>query len=262
MSSFLNSLLNVFTSFTMSVVNGFVTIPITQIRKGAFFTDMQNAVNFVNQAGKFQIGQPYGSSSSLSQPHFQEAPDYRPGETTPPRTFPTSQAGGYEVPLGLNPASMYKASAEAVRVIKMFEGLHQRPVMIDGKKYIGYGHQLSDKDTKDYVSMDEAVAMLNADISAAENMVKGAISGQIHQGHFDALVDFAFTMAGSNFKGSSVLSKFNSGDIAGACTELGQSCYVNQHGTVAKNLHLTARRMHNVKWMTMPIDPLSTSTTP
>jgi lysozyme len=254
--SFLGSLVNIVSSFALQVTNGFIQVPITKLRTGTIFTEMQTAINFVDQAGKYQLGQGFGSNSVLSRPSFQESPDYRPQETVPPRAFPTAQTNGYTVPLGMNDASMYRMSAEAIRVLKMFEGLHQRPYKINGKTYIGYGHQLSDNSTTAYVSETEADSMLFADISAAERAVKGALSGQTTQGIFDGLCDFAFTVSGSKFKGSTVVQKVNSGDIAGACTDLAQWCYSSQNGVVAKIPHLAARRTHNVHWMTMPIDPL------
>lgn len=257
--SFISTLLNIFNQFTVGVQNGFSYLPITKIRMGAAFSDMQYAVNYVNQSGEYQLGQSYGSSNSLVQPSFQTEPTYQPGDTTPPRSFPTSQPNGYEVPLGLNAGSQYRASSECVRHIKGFEGLHQRPYFINGQKYIGYGHKLQKTDSTTYISRDQADSFLQSDISAAEGTVKGAVSGQITQGQFDALVDFAFTMDGSSFSGSDVVQKINSGDIPGACTALMQWCYGKQNGILARFEHLSSRRTGNVRWMCMAIDPQSVS---
>jgi GH24 family phage-related lysozyme (muramidase) len=253
--SLVSSLLNIFSSFTVSIQNGFSFMPVTKIRNGSAFTDMQIAVNYVNQAGKYFLGQAYGSSSVLSQPSFEEQPEYKPGDTTPPRSFPTYQQNGYEVPLGMNEASMYSASSECYRHIRSFEGLRQRPYYINSQKYIGYGHKLSKDDNTTYISRDQAESYLQSDVSAAAGRVKGAVSGKLSQGQFDALVDFAYTMDGSDFSSSDVVKAVNGGDIPGACTALMQWCYVKQNGVVARNDHLTARRAGNVRWMTMGVDP-------
>lgn len=252
--SFLSSLLNIFSTFTVSVTNGFSYLPITKIRSGAVFTDMQTAINYVNSAGKFFVGQAYGNTNPLSQASYQQQPDYKPGNTTPPTAFPTYQPNGYNVPLGMNNVSMYSASSECQRHVRNFEGLKQRPYLINGQKYIGYGHKLPKTDTTTYISRDQADTFLQQDISAAEGMVKGAVSTMLSQTQFDALVDFAFTMDSATFKGSDVVQKVNGGDIGGACTALMQWCYGQQNGVLARFEHLTSRRTGNVRWMSMSVD--------
>jgi len=256
MTSFLNSLLNIVTSFTLNITNGFLTIPITQMRDGSAFTDMLNAIHYPDQDENYQLGQPYGTSNTLTGPNYEQAPEYKPGDTEPPRAFPTSQPNGYEVPLGMNEASQYQTSAEALRVIKMFEGLNQRAYMIDGQAYIGYGHKIDKFDPSLYWSADQAEATLQADVQAAEGLVKGAVSGKLSQGQFDALVDFAFTMDPDKFKSSDVVEKLGGGDIPGAVTALAQYCYVQVNGVVSRSPHLTSRRAHNIHWCSMPVKPL------
>jgi lysozyme len=255
-STFLNSLLQVFSTFTLNIANGFLQIPITQMRSGSAFTDMLNAINYPDASGSYQLGQSYGTTNTLTGPKYTQAPVYTPGTTIPPKPFPTSQPGGYTVPLGLNPAGMYHLSAEGLRVLKVFEGLHQRAYTIGSQSYIGYGSKIAKFDPALYVSRDQADQMLAADVSAAEGVVKGAISGNLTQGQFDALVDFAYTVSTENFKSSDVVKKFNAGDIPGVATALAQSCYVQLNGIIARSLHLTARRTHNIQWVSMPVNPL------
>jgi len=50
--SFLSTLLNIVSQFTITVFNGFITIPITKLKIGSVFTDMQRAINYVDQAGQ------------------------------------------------------------------------------------------------------------------------------------------------------------------------------------------------------------------
>lgn len=253
--SFLNSLITVFTSFTMQIVQGFPAIPVTKLRHGAIFTNMDDAINYVDQNGQHFLGQAYGSLSVLAKPSFEPAQMYQPGGTTPPPAFPTSQPNGYQVPLGVNPAQMYQFSAEALRHLKTFDKLHQRPYVIEGVKYIGYAHRLSDNDSTSYVSRDKADAMLAADVAAVEGLVKGAISVPLTQGQFDALVDFAFTLSPQKFQGSEVVQKINGGDVPGAATAMAQWVYGNLNGVVQKFPHLTSRRTQNIQWLTMQINP-------
>lgn len=253
--SFLSSLLNIFSTFTVNIANGFSFLPPTQIRSGGIFTNMQTPVNYVNAAGKYFLGQAFSSSSSAASASFQQAPDYMPGDTIPPKSWPTFQPNGYNVPLGTNMPAMYHFSAEGLRHLKAYEGLHQRPYIINGQKFIGYGHKLGLNDTTTYISRDQADAFLTSDVSAAEGQVKSAISQKITQGQFDAMVDFAYTIDSGKFKGSDVVSKLNGGDIPGACTALAQWVYGNQNGVLARFAHLTSRRTANVHWMTMPADP-------
>jgi lysozyme len=248
-------LLSIFSNFTLNVTNGFLTIPITQMRIGSAFTDMLNAIHYPDQSEVYQLGQPYGTKNTLTGPSYQQAPVYQPGGTTPPREFPTSQPNGYTVPLGMNPASMYQTSSEALRVIKMFEGLNQRAYMLGDQAYIGYGHKIDKFDATLYWSRDKCEQQLQSDVQAAEGKVKGAISGMLSQGQFDALVSFAFTSP-NGFASSSVVQKASSGDIPGAVTALAQYCYVQVGGVVTRSLHLTSLRAHNIHWMSAPVKPL------
>ncbi len=256
LSSLLNSLVNIFSSFTLNVTGGFLQIPITQMRIGSALTDMLNAIHYPDPSdvtGKtYKLGQSYGSTNTLVGPTYHTAAEYKPGNTQPPKAFPTAQLNGYVVPLGLNPASMYHLSAEGLRVLKTFEGLHQRAYTINGQSYIGYGHKIDKFDSNLYMSRDAADSTLQADVSAAEGVVQGAISGKLTQGQFDALVDFAYTTTSDKFTSSSVVQKFNGGDVPGAVTALAQFCYVQQNGAVARSLHLTSRRALNIHWMSMP----------
>lgn len=256
MASYLNSILNIATQFAITIVNGFVYQPLTQLKLGSIFTDMQIPINFVNQAGKWLTGQAYGSSSILAKPNFQEGQPYKPADTTPPRAFPVFQPNGYQVPLGVNPASMYSFSAEGLRLLKSFEMLSQRPYIANGQRYIAYGKVMSENDKTTYVSRDQADAMLNSAIGTVVSLVKGAISVPITQGQFDALVDFAFTVDANKFKNSTVVQKINGGDIPGAATAFAQWVYATQNGVVAAVPRLVARRTAFLGHLTAPVDPL------
>lgn len=253
--SLLSSILKLVTQFTLQIVNGFTYEPVTKLKTGSIFTDMQIAIDYVDPDGKYHLGQSYGSSSIAASPSFQAAPDYRPGDTTPPKAFPTYQSNGYAVPLGMNEASKYRFSAEGLRSLKAFEGLHHRAYFLDGEPHIGYGSKVKSYDPSQYVSQDQADQMLQGDVSAAESLVKGAISGKISQGQFDALVDFAFSIPSQMFTGSKVVQEVSSGNIPGAATALAQWVYVKQNGVVVKSAHLVARRTAEIKWMTSPVDP-------
>jgi lysozyme len=253
--SLLSSILKLVTQFTLQIVNGFIYEPVTKLKTGSVFTDMQVAIDYVNQEGKYFLGRAYGSASIAASPSFEQAPEYRPADTTPPKAFPTYQPSGYQVPLGMNDVGQYHFSAEAMRTLKAFEGLHQRAYFLDGEPHIGYGRKIKSYDASLYVSRDEADQMVQADVSAAESLVKGAVSGKLSQGQFDALVDFAYSVPAQLFKASKVVQEVSSGNIPGAATALAQYVYVKQNGVVVKSPHLVARRTAEVKWLTAPVDP-------
>lgn len=252
--SFLATFLNVVLSQTVNLLNGFIVQPLTKYTNGSFYPNSGFPINYVNSSNQYQLGNAYTNASPLSQPTFTPAPAYNPGSTTPPISYPTTQTS-YTVPLGTNPANMYQFSAEGLRMLKVWEGLHQRPYMIGTQAYIGYGHRISSLSAMTYVSIDQANSLLITDINSITNMVQSAITGNITQGQFDALVDFGYTISSTKFMGSDVVSKMNSGDIPGACTALAQWCYVMQSGVMIKNPHLSNRRNTGIFWMTAPTMP-------
>jgi lysozyme len=253
-STFLSSLLDIALAETVNVIDGFIYKPLTKIVKGSTFSNSKKPVNYTDSDGNYQVGQPYANDSPLASASHTEATPYTPGDTTPPREYPTTQTN-YTVPLGTNPAQMYKMSAEGRRMLKTWEGLHQRPYTIGDQRYIGYGHKIGKDDKTTYISLDQANSYLDGDISSAEGMVKGAISRPITQGQFDAMVDFAYTVDGGKFKGSEVVSKMNGGDVSGACTALMQWVYALQNNILVQIPHLVSRRNNNTHWMTAPADP-------
>jgi lysozyme len=254
--SFISSLLNIFSSFGLTISpNGFQFTPPTKIRTGAIFNQMLTAINYVDNNGNYFVGQPYGSNSIAAKPQYQQATPYQPGETTPPKSWPTSQPNGYNVPLGVNDVNIYHMSAEGLRHLKAYEGLHQRPYIINGRKFIGYGRKLPVNDTTTYISRDQAEEFLQLDVLLAETQVKSAINVKITQGQFDALVDFAYTVEPEKFQNSDVVKNINNGDIGAACTSLAQWVYGMQDGILAQFPHLVSRRTANIHWMTMPADP-------
>jgi lysozyme len=255
MASFVNSMIDIVNGFAITIVNGFMYQPVTKLKTGSVFTDTEIPISYTDQSGQAFSGDAYSSDSVLATPSFNQSQPYMPGDTTPPRVYPTTQPDGYQVPLGVNAVGIYSFSAEGLRQLKAFEGLSQRTYTLSGQKYIGYGHLLPDSSTTTYVSRDEADSLLAGDVAAAVSLVKSVINVQLTQGQFDALVDFAFTISPEKFKNSSVVQKINSGDIPGAATVLAQWVYATQNGIVAKVPQLVSRRIVEVQWLTAPIDP-------
>jgi lysozyme len=250
--NFLTTFLNIALTPTINLVNGFIIQPLTKLATGTFFSNSSFPVNYVNSSNQYQIGNAYTNNTTLSKPTFTPAPAYNPGSTTPPISYPTTQQSGYSVPMGTNTASMYQFSAEGLRMLKVWEGLHQRPYQIGTQAYIGYGHRISSLTAMPYVSIDQANSLLTSDISTITSTVQGAISVKITQGQFDAMVDFAYTISSSKFSGSDVITMLNSSNIPGACTALAQWVYVLQNNMLVKVPHLVNRRSVEIFWMTAP----------
>jgi len=81
---------------------------------------------------------------------------------------------------------------------------------------IGYGHLLSGGEWYDEISEAQAVELRLADQAEAEDAVNGAVSVQLSQSMFDALVSLVFNIGAGAFRRSTLLALLNAGDYAGA----------------------------------------------
>lgn len=110
-----------------------------------------------------------------------------------------------------------KTSQEGIEAIQQFEGcVLETYRCAAGVCTIGYGHTGPDVVPGMVWTQSEAEAALRKDLERFERAVDGAITLDMTQGQFDALVSLAFNIGAKAFASSTLVKKFNAGDIAGA----------------------------------------------
>lgn len=127
-----------------------------------------------------------------------------------------------------------RPSLAAIQLAKSSEGLqivaYPDPATGGEPWTVGYGSTLGVK-PGDVITLDQAEARLDRDLSNAAAIVNKAVKVPLTQGQFDALCDFVFNV-GPGKKGvkdgfvvlkngnpSTMLRKLNAGDYAGASAE-------------------------------------------
>jgi len=87
---------------------------------------------------------------------------------------------------------------------------------------IGVGHLIASYETHltgAAITMAQAIELLREDAKEAETDVKNAISVELDQNQFDALVSIAFNLGGPQFRSSTFVKRINSGDTQERITE-------------------------------------------
>jgi GH24 family phage-related lysozyme (muramidase) len=111
----------------------------------------------------------------------------------------------------------YAISDNGLALIREYEGFRDTPAqMPNGAWVVGYGHVRAE--AGDDVCEAAAAELLTQDIAAVEAAVNEAVTAEISQSQFDALVSFAFSVGAEAFAKSDVLRRTNTGEaIAAAC---------------------------------------------
>ncbi|OKP29400.1 lysozyme [Serratia fonticola] len=113
-------------------------------------------------------------------------------------------------------------SNKGISLIKGFEKLELKAYPdpgTGGKPWtVGWGHTKGVK-PGDQVTQAQAEAFLSVDLAVFEAAVNAAIKRPMTQNQFDAMVSLAFNIGGDNFASSTLVKKFNAGDVAGAADE-------------------------------------------
>jgi spore coat assembly protein SafA len=145
-----------------------------------------------------------------------------PGASSSPTSPATGAASGAQSAAGLG------LSAQGLDLIKGFEGLRLSAYQDSaGVWTIGYGHTAGVK-PGDRISAAQAEQFLRSDVQWAEDAVRKHVKVPITQQQFDALVSFTFNLGAGALQKSTLLSKLNQGDYAGAQAEFGR--WVNAGG--------------------------------
>lgn len=131
-------------------------------------------------------------------------------------------------------------SPEGLSLIKTFEGLVLHPYLDSVKvPTIGYGSTYcycGTKITMDFPTITEPVAefMLLHNVQIYVNAVTSAITHPATQHQFDAMVSLTYNIGVNNFKNSTLVKKFNAGDMMGASQEFLRWVYAG--GAVSQGL--------------------------
>lgn len=106
--------------------------------------------------------------------------------------------------------------------IKGFESLELKAYPdpgTGGKPWtIGWGHTKGVK-PGDRITLEQAEAFFSEDLAVCELTVNSSIKRAVTQNQFDAMVSLAFNIGGPNFAQSTLVKKFNIGDMQGAAAE-------------------------------------------
>ncbi|WP_447875874.1 lysozyme [Serratia fonticola] len=115
-----------------------------------------------------------------------------------------------------------KTGIKGKELIKSFESLKLKAYpdpATGGKPWtIGWGHTKGVK-PGDKITQAQAEAFLSDDLAEFESAVNSAIKRPMTQSQFDAMVSLAFNIGGANFASSTLVKKFNAGDVTGAADE-------------------------------------------
>lgn len=118
-----------------------------------------------------------------------------------------------------------------LEIVKEFEGYQKlipgtTSVMtyVDpvGVKTIGWGHTGPDVTAGLVITMDQALALLRADLATAEEAVSRLVAVALKDNQFSALVSFVFNEGEGQFGSSTLLRLLNAGDYAGAADQFGR----------------------------------------
>jgi lysozyme len=126
-------------------------------------------------------------------------------------------------------------SSTGLALTRSFEGLRLNSYQdCAGNWTIGYGHTGPEVHEGQRVSELEAEALLRADLSAAVACVRRAVSVEIDQDQFDALVDFCFNTGCGSFLKSSLLRYVNLGEFSSVVIQFG--LWVHASGEILPGL--------------------------
>lgn len=114
-----------------------------------------------------------------------------------------------------------QVSNAGLAFVKSWEGFEPNAYRdIAGVWTIGYGHTEGFKDGRftesSTVTECESQDLLREDISSRESAIMNAVSVELQQNEFDALVSLVYNIGAGNFQRSTVLRRLNQGDRDGA----------------------------------------------
>lgn len=111
-------------------------------------------------------------------------------------------------------------SDDGLKLLETFESFRPEPYD-DGYGFltIGYGHKIRPGEHFDRIDEEQAQALLESDLSWAQNCVNKFVRYPTNQHEFDSLVIFVFNIGCQAFSGSTLLKMLNSGQPDEAAQE-------------------------------------------
>jgi lysozyme len=122
-----------------------------------------------------------------------------------------------------------KISERGLAMIRYYESFS--PVVYlcpAGLKTIGYGHVLTEEEKKREnwrINLADGARMLAEDCRIAENAIN-AVTDQLKQHQFDALVSLVYNIGAGNFKTSTIKKLLKAGDIDGIAAQFDRWIFV------------------------------------
>ena len=111
-------------------------------------------------------------------------------------------------------------SKDGLAITEQFEGCrlvaYQDQV---GVWTIGYGHTGNGVASGLTITQDQAIDLLTSDVAASAAYVNAAVTVELQQNEFDALVDFVFNLGRGAFAGSTLLKNLNAGQFDAAAAQ-------------------------------------------
>jgi GH24 family phage-related lysozyme (muramidase) len=112
----------------------------------------------------------------------------------------------------------YVISKKGLALIQKCEGFRAKPAALPGGGWVvGFG-RVRTEGPGAAVTREEALAMLEADLTPFARLVNETVTHAIDQSQFDVLVSYAFSVGETGFRESALLRHLNAGlPIAAAC---------------------------------------------
>lgn len=121
---------------------------------------------------------------------------------------------------------MAQINSAGLALIEQFEGCslsaYQDSV---GVWTIGYGHTGPDVHPGLVITQAQAQALLLRDVASAEAEVSDSVEIMLTPNEFSALVSFVFNMGAAAFRGSTMLTLLNQGNVLAAAQEFDRWVY-------------------------------------
>jgi GH24 family phage-related lysozyme (muramidase) len=127
--------------------------------------------------------------------------------------------------------------------IKQREGFRSQPYKDSaGLWTAGYGHKFGALEQVQAMSEADAASVLASDVATVESTVNALVTVPLTQDQFDSLVSFVFNVGSGAFRRSTLLSKLNAGDYAGARDQFAAWSKITINGIKQTSSGLLARR--------------------